>query len=49
MDFCVTRDGPKICRVMRDWTQIIRVMRNRTSQHDVLFYKRVTRNLQDLL
>ena len=50
--FWVTRDGPKICWVTRDCTQIIRVMRGRTSQYDAwfaFFYKRVTRDLQDLL
>ena len=35
--FCVTRDGPKICRMTRDWTQIICVTRDRTSQRDVWF------------
>ena len=35
--FCVTRDGPKICRMTRDWTQIIRVTRDRTSQLDAWF------------
>ena len=33
--FCGTRDGPKICRVTRDWTQIIRGTRDRTSRLDM--------------
>ena len=34
---CVTRDGPKICKVTRDWTQIIRMTRDRTPQLDAWF------------
>ena len=47
----MTRDGPKICRVTRDWTQIICVTRtgHYNMMRDLLFYKRLTRDLQDLL
>ena len=35
--FCVTRDGPKICRVTHNWTQIVPVTRDQTSQRDAWF------------
>ena len=35
--FCMTRDGPKICRATCDWTQIVCITWDQTSQGEAWF------------